>query len=67
MAFSFSQQWRKVIKGLSGMGSHEAQGKLGDFTTTPRVLYLSLFAIGIGVVGAFVALIFHGHWLSPVQ
>lgn len=57
MVFSFSQLWRKVIKSISGMGSHEAQGKLGDFTTTPRVLYLSLFAIVIGVIGAFVALI----------
>src|SRR6516225_2962015 len=29
---------------------------LGDFTTTPRVIWLSLLAIGIGVVGAYVAL-----------
>src|SRR5512141_358413 len=30
--------------------------KLGDFTTTPRVLVLSLLAIVIGFVSAFVAL-----------
>jgi len=29
---------------------------LGDFTATPRLLLISLFAIGIGIVGAFVAL-----------
>ena len=29
---------------------------LGDFTTTPRVIGLSLLAIAIGVVGAYVAL-----------
>jgi H+/Cl- antiporter ClcA/CBS domain-containing protein len=30
--------------------------KIGDFTTTPRVISLSLIAIGIGVVSSFVAL-----------
>jgi H+/Cl- antiporter ClcA len=29
---------------------------LGDFTATPRLLLISLFAIGIGIIGAFVAL-----------
>src|SRR5499427_4547482 len=29
---------------------------LGDFTATPRLLLISLFAVGIGIVGAFVAL-----------
>jgi H+/Cl- antiporter ClcA len=29
---------------------------LGDFTATPRLLVISLFAVSIGVVGAFVAL-----------
>ena len=28
---------------------------LGDFTATPRLLTISLFAVGIGVVGAYVA------------
>ncbi len=34
---------------------HVAQ-KLGDFTTTPRVLWVSLLAIGIGVISSYVAL-----------
>jgi H+/Cl- antiporter ClcA/CBS domain-containing protein len=32
------------------------QSPLGDFTTTPRVITISLMAIGIGFIGAFVAL-----------
>lgn len=39
------------------MGNREAEGKLGDFTATPRMLVLSLFGIVIGVISAFVALI----------
>ena len=31
--------------------------RLGDFTTTPRVIAMSALAIAIGVVGAFVALV----------
>jgi len=31
-------------------------GKLGDFTTTPRVIWIASLAIGIGFVSAFVAL-----------
>ncbi|HZP80055.1 MAG TPA: chloride channel protein [Chthonomonadaceae bacterium] len=34
----------------------EAKSELGDFTTTRRVIPLSLLAIAIGVLGAFVAL-----------
>ena len=34
-----------------------AAGRLGDFTTTPRVIPISLLAIGIGVLSAFVALV----------
>src|SRR5579863_9242836 len=30
--------------------------KLGDFTTTPRVLWVSTLAIGIGVISSYVAL-----------
>ena len=36
-------------------GRHVAQ-KLGDFTTTPRVLWVSLLAMGIGVISSYVAL-----------
>jgi len=36
-------------------GQRDIAEELGDFTTTPRVLVISAFAIGIGVVAAFVA------------
>ncbi|MHB8597463.1 MAG: chloride channel protein [Ktedonobacteraceae bacterium] len=47
------------------IGSQSKKGKhskstldtLGDFTTTPRTIIISLFAIFIGAVGAFIALI----------
>jgi len=42
--------------------THSSHGKstldtLGDFTTTPRTIIIALFAIVIGAIGAFVALI----------
>lgn len=49
--------WRKFIQFFSNLGNHEALGKLGDFTTTPRVIFISVLALGIGAIGAFVALI----------
>ena len=49
--------WRKITQFLGGLGNHEALGKLGDFTTTPRVVFISILALGIGVISAFVALI----------
>jgi H+/Cl- antiporter ClcA len=57
MSISFSGAWRKITRGFSSLGNHEELGKLGDFTTGPRVIVISLFAIAIGVVAAFVALI----------
>src|SRR5690242_3061214 len=36
--------------------NNQAGGPLGDFTTAPRVILISAIAIGIGVLGAFVAL-----------
>jgi CIC family chloride channel protein len=41
---------------VNSLGPDEASGKLGDFTTTPRVVWISLIAIGIGVLSAVVAL-----------
>ena len=49
--------WRKIVQFFSNLGNHEALGKLGDFTTTPRVIFISLLALGIGAIGAVVALI----------
>ena len=57
MRTSFSGLWRKFVRGIRNLGNHEALGKLGDFTTTPRMILISLMAVGIGVVSAFVALI----------
>jgi len=49
--------WHKFVKGISNLGNHEALGKLGDFTATPRMIVISLLAIIIGLISAFVALI----------
>jgi hypothetical protein len=54
---SISGLWRKTVHVVSNLGNHEALGKLGDFTTTSRVILISLMAIGIGILSAFVALI----------
>jgi chloride channel protein, CIC family len=54
---TFSGPWRKAVHVVSNLGNHEALGKLGDFTTTPRVILISSMAIGIGILSAFVALI----------
>ncbi|QBD83664.1 chloride channel protein [Ktedonosporobacter rubrisoli] len=39
------------------LGPDEAAGRLGDFTTTPRVIRISIIALFVGVLGAVVALI----------
>ena len=41
---------------LSSMGKETSPQELGDFTTTPRVVPISLLATAIGVLSAFVAL-----------
>ncbi len=82
MDFSLSAVWRKITRALGSLGNHEELGKLGDFTTDVRVVLISLMAIGIGVISAFVALVllrliglftnlaFFGRWsttlVSPV-
>jgi chloride channel protein, CIC family len=47
--------WERVVAMLNKLGPHEEIGILGDFTTTPRVIFISLFAIVIGVISSFVA------------
>jgi CIC family chloride channel protein len=49
--------WQKIIQAVNRLGPDEETGRLGDFTTTPRVILISLMAIGIGIISAFVALI----------
>jgi H+/Cl- antiporter ClcA len=51
------RRWQRLIGALRRLGYNEASGELGDFTTTPRILVITLMAIGIGVIGAFVALL----------
>ena len=54
--FLHSRVWRKFVQALSRLGYNEMSGQLGDFTTTQRVISLSLLATAIGVLSAFVAL-----------
>jgi CIC family chloride channel protein len=49
--------WQKIIEPLNRLGPDEETGRLGDFTLTPRVFLISLIAVGIGIIGAVVALI----------
>jgi H+/Cl- antiporter ClcA len=52
----FSEVRYMIADTWKRLGEQETEGKLGDFTTTSRVLLLSLFAIVIGAFGAVVAL-----------
>lgn len=46
---------QRIAAALAGIGNQESAGRLGDFTTTLRVVPISLLAIVIGIVGAYVA------------
>lgn len=52
-----STNGEKESKPSESMGNAPGLGKLGDFTTTPRVVFISLLAIGIGIVSAVIALL----------
>lgn len=52
-----SNLWSKVIQTLNALGPDEETGRLGDFTTTPRMILIALLAIVIGAFSAFIALI----------
>lgn len=66
--------WRKTANFLDNLGNHEAVGKLGDFTMTPRTILISLIALVLGAVSALIALVllrliglitnltFYGRW-----
>jgi chloride channel protein, CIC family len=47
---------RTGVRTLQGLGDNQASDRLGDFTTTRRVLWLSALAIVLGIISAFVAL-----------
>src|SRR4051794_17719780 len=53
---TYRRGWRGLSGVLSRLGHDETTGRLGDFTTTTRVVPLSLIAIAIGALSAFVAL-----------
>jgi chloride channel protein, CIC family len=69
---------RAAVQAFRRLGSSERRGALGDFTTTWRVVPITLLAILIGVVGAFVALallrliglftnlFFYGRWSTTL-
>ena len=56
VALHRSGLWQALSQKIGRLGNTEALGKLGDFTTSPRVILISLLALVIGVIGAFVAL-----------
>jgi H+/Cl- antiporter ClcA/predicted transcriptional regulator len=51
---SFRDQIARI---LGRFGPDEERGRLGDFTTTMRIVPISIIAVIIGVLGAFIALI----------
>jgi chloride channel protein, CIC family len=48
--------WRACSQMLNRLHAQEERETLGDFTTTWRIIPLSLIAIGIGLFSAVVAL-----------
>ncbi|WP_084657823.1 chloride channel protein [Thermogemmatispora onikobensis] len=51
-------RWQTLLQTLKGEDPEEdGSGRLGDFTTTPRVIPITLLAIAIGALGAIVALV----------
>nr|BBH94962.1 chloride channel protein [Thermogemmatispora argillosa] len=49
--------WRTLLQVLRGENEGQDSEHLGDFTTTPRVILISLLAVVIGALGAVVALV----------
>ncbi len=49
--------WQKILLALNRLGPDEETGRLGDFTTAPRTVLISILALFIGVLSAFIALI----------
>jgi hypothetical protein len=43
LSFSISRFRAGLARIVRSLGSQEEQGKLGDFTTTPRVIVIALF------------------------
>ncbi len=56
MSVARSDFWQTITLAARRFGSDGASDKLGDFTTTRRVIPISILAIGIGVLSAVVSL-----------
>src|SRR5690348_6319192 len=48
---------RRFVEGVRRIENDESAGRLGDFIRTPRIIPMSLLAIGVGALSAFIALI----------
>jgi len=64
---TISGLWQKGVQAVRNLGNHEANGKLGDFTTTPRMVLISIMAIGIGIVEEPLVPSSHNFFISLVQ
>jgi H+/Cl- antiporter ClcA len=51
-----SRIWQQCVQALKSLAYDEASDRLGDFTTSSRVVSLALIGIAIGVFSGFVAL-----------
>ena len=50
------RQLREAVRSILDSADTAGAGKLGDFTSTPRLLWIATLAVAIGFTGAFVAL-----------
>jgi chloride channel protein, CIC family len=48
--------WHRVVQMINRLGPNDEMGRLGDFTTSSRIIFISLLAIVIGAISAYVAL-----------
>lgn len=49
--------WRRFIDSMNQDERDNSNGKLSDFTTTPRVIFITALAVAIGAASAFISLI----------
>ncbi|HEX7127260.1 MAG TPA: chloride channel protein [Thermodesulfobacteriota bacterium] len=45
----------RLLRALERLGYDETSGRLGDFTTTPRVIPISILAVGLGIVSTYLS------------
>ncbi|HVB61074.1 MAG TPA: chloride channel protein [Ktedonobacteraceae bacterium] len=49
--------WLRIVEAINRPEQDEQAGRLGDFTTTPRVIFITALAVVIGAASAFIALL----------